>query len=71
MTPRPCLRWRASSGARVWLAASRPPGSADPGGVYPGRTGGPWLCRTLILSGFHAVVVPSAFRIRVQPHRWL
>ncbi len=37
-------------------------------GAYPGRTGGPWLCRTLVLPGFHAVV-PSGFRTRVQPHR--
>ncbi len=46
-----------------------PCGSADPWGGYPGRTGGPWLYSTLVLSGFHAVVVPSGFRTRVQPHR--
>src|SRR5271165_905004 len=33
MTPRPSFPWRASSGARVWLAASRSPGSADPWGL--------------------------------------
>ena len=40
-------------------------------GCYPGRAGGLWLCRTLVLSGFHAVVVPSGFRTSVQPHRWI
>ena len=40
-------------------------------GGHPGRTGGPWLCSTLVLSLFHAVVVPSGFRTRVQPHRWI
>ena len=38
---------------------------------YPARAGGPWLCRTLVRSGFQAVVVPSGFRTRVQPHRWI
>ena len=38
-------------------------------GRYPGRTGGPWLCSTFVLSLFHAVVVPSGFRTSVQPHR--
>ncbi len=28
-------------------------------GCYPARAGGPWLCSTLVRSGFHAVVVPS------------
>jgi PPOX class probable F420-dependent enzyme len=36
---------------------------------HPGRTGGPWLWSTLVLSLFHAVVVPSWFRTRVHPHR--
>jgi hypothetical protein len=40
-------------------------------GGYPGRTGGPWLCRTFVLSLFQAVVVPSGFRTSVQPHRWI
>ena len=40
-------------------------------GCYPGRAGGLWLCRTLVLSLFQAVVVPSGFRTRVQPHRWI
>jgi len=37
-------------------------------GGHPGRTGGPWLCRTLVRSLFHAVVVPSGFSTRIQPH---
>src|SRR6266702_7789082 len=37
-------------------------------GGYPTRGGGPWLWRTLVLSLFHAVVVPSGFRTTVQPH---
>ena len=58
------------------VAALRTPVSPRPAarrtwGGYPGRTGGPWLCRTLVLSGFHAVVVPSGFRTSVQPHRWM
>ena len=40
-------------------------------GCYPVSAGGLWLCRTLVLSGFQAVVVPSGFRTRVQPHRWI
>ena len=32
--------------------------------------GGPWLCRTRP-SGLLAVVVPSVFRVMVQPHRWI
>jgi hypothetical protein len=47
------------------------PTPEPPGGCYPGRTGGPWLCRTFVLPGFHAVVVPSGFRTSVQPHRWM
>ena len=41
-----------------------------PGG-YPVLAGGPWLCRTFVLSGFHAVVVPSGLSTRVHPHRWI
>jgi membrane-bound metal-dependent hydrolase YbcI (DUF457 family) len=37
------------------------------GGCYPGRAGGPWLCRIFVLSLFHAVVVPSGFSTTVQP----
>ncbi len=59
MTPRPSGSLAASSGARAWLY----PGS------YPGRTGGPWLCRTLVLFLFHALVVPSGFTTRTQPQR--
>jgi DNA-binding transcriptional LysR family regulator len=40
-------------------------------GCYPARAGGPWLCRTFVLSLFHAVVVPSGFTTRVQPRRWI
>jgi catechol 2,3-dioxygenase-like lactoylglutathione lyase family enzyme len=40
-------------------------------GRYPVRAGGSWLCRTLLLSLFQAVVVPSGFRTRVQPRRWI
>ena len=40
-------------------------------GPYPAWTGGLWLCSTLVLSGFQAVVVPSGFRTKVQPHRWI
>ena len=38
-----------------------------PGPPRPDR--GPWLWSTLVLSLFQAVVVPSGFRTRVQPHR--
>jgi hypothetical protein len=38
-------------------------------GYHPGRAGGLWLCSTFVLSGLHAVVVPSGFRTKVQPHR--
>jgi hypothetical protein len=40
-------------------------------GYHPGRAGGLWLWRILVLPGFQAVVVPSGFRTRVQPHRWI
>ena len=40
-------------------------------GPYPARAGGPWLCSTLVLSLFHAVVVPSGLTTRVQPQRWM
>jgi hypothetical protein len=46
------------------------PGESRPGG-YPGRGGGPWLCRILLLSLFHALVVPSPLTTRVQPMRWM
>ena len=39
------------------------------GVVHP--PGGPWLYRTLVWSGFQAVVVPSGFSSRVQPQRWM
>src|SRR6185437_16885579 len=40
-------------------------------GPYPARAGGPWLCRTLVLFLFHALVVPSGLTTRVQPCRWI
>ena len=43
----------------------------SPGGSYPARAGGLWLCRTLVRSGFQAVVVPSGLSTSVQPHRWI
>ncbi len=52
----------------MFLAQAR--GARRPG-CYPARAGGPWLWSTLVLSLFQAVVVPSGFRIRVQPHRWI
>jgi hypothetical protein len=45
-------------------------GGPEPG-CYPARAGGPWLCRTLVLVLFHAVVVPSGLTTRVQPQRWM
>ena len=42
--------------------------------LSPGLTGAggcPWLCSTLVLSGFHALLVPSGFRTKVQPQRWM
>jgi hypothetical protein len=42
-----------------------------PGMLYAARAGGPWLCRVLVRAGFQAVVVPSGFRVRVQPQRWM
>ena len=36
-------------------------------GGHPGRTGGPWLWRTLVLSLFQAVVVPSGLTTRSSP----
>ena len=45
-----------------------PPGNGS-GAPYPARAGGPWLCSTLVLSLFQAVVVPSGLSTRVQPHR--
>jgi hypothetical protein len=44
--------------------------SRRPGG-YPARAGGLWLRRTLVLSQFQAMVVPSGYRTRVQPIRWI
>ena len=50
------VRYRARGGVRV---------------AYPGRAGGPWLCRILVRSLFQAVVAPSGFRTTVQPHWWM
>ena len=60
-TPRPSVPWRR----HPVLVPGRHPGR------HPGRTGGPWLCRTFVLSLFRAVVVPSGFRTRVQPCWWI
>ena len=49
-----------------WCESRRPRACRAP---YPARAGGPWLCRTLVLFLFHAVVVPSGFTISVQPQR--
>jgi hypothetical protein len=43
-------------------------GVTSPPGGHPGLAGGLWLWMTLVLSLFHAVVVPSGFRTTVQPH---
>jgi hypothetical protein len=40
-------------------------------GYLPGPGGGAWLCNTLVRSLFHAAVVPSGFRTKVQPQRWI
>ena len=54
---------RVAAAPETWHAS---PGQRD---CYPARAGGPWLCSTLVRSGFHAVVVPSRFKTRVQPQR--
>jgi hypothetical protein len=38
---------------RVFPALPNPPPTTRPS-CYPGRTGGPWLCSTFVLSLFHA-----------------
>jgi hypothetical protein len=48
--------------AGLGLPSRRPPGP------HPGLTGGLWLWMILVLSLFHAVMVPSGFRTTVQPH---
>src|ERR1035441_339552 len=53
----------SSTGTRSW--------SRTPRGPYPARAGGLWLRRTLVLSRFHAMVVPSGWRTRVQPIWWI
>ena len=52
--------------ARALLSATGRPVSPA---CYPARAGGPWLCSTLVRSGFQAVVVPSGLSARVQPQR--
>ena len=37
--------------------------------VQAARAGGPWLCRTRVLSGLVAVTVPSGCRVMAQPQR--
>ena len=65
--------WPAWPAASAWPAPVRSlrSGVSSRAGRYPAGAGGPWLCRTLVLSGFQAVVVPSGFRTSVQPHRWM
>ncbi len=38
---------------------------------YAAWLGGLWLCRVRWPSGLVAVVVPSLWRVRFQPHRWM
>ena len=45
--------------------------STSRAGCYPARAGGLWLWRTLVRSGFQAVVVPSGFTTSVQRHLWM
>jgi hypothetical protein len=61
----------ASPGSRIAkmvLVACRL-GRHPPGAVHPGQAGGLWLLKTFVPSGLRAVVVPSGFRVTVQPHR--
>ena len=70
----PLVSGRTSSVLGIWLdnfLVVAMPGRPARRGGYPGFTGGLWLCRILVLPGFHAVVVPSGFRTRVQPHLWI
>ena len=62
----PAPRSDATRVARTGGLCGRLPGHAGP---YPARAGGPWLCRTLVLFLFHALVVPSGLTTRVQPQR--
>ena len=68
MTPRP----QVSLAGVIWCSClvGRTRGHR-PRGCYPALAGGLWLCKTFVLSLFHAVVVPSGFRTSVQPHRWI
>ena len=54
-----------------FVAGARTPARSP---IRPGRAqaarGGPWLCR-MRPPGLLAVVVPSALRLMVQPHRWI
>jgi hypothetical protein len=61
----------AFDGERAFLRSYELVPSEPKPGCHPGRTGGPWLCRTFVRSLFHAVVVPSGFRTTVQPHWWI
>jgi hypothetical protein len=79
-------RLMPASAGRRWLAeaesvlAEVPPARRGPARAarskssragYPVRTGGLWLWSTLVLSLFHAVVVPSGLTTRVQPRLWI
>ena len=57
----PCLIQFHRGNCRGWPARAG----------YPARAGGLWLWRVLVRFLFQAVVVPSGFRIRVQPRRWI
>jgi hypothetical protein len=67
IAPLPMVRVGGSAALQSRFCSGRP--SASP--CYPGLAGGLWLCRTLVLSLFHAVVVPSGCKISVQPQRWI
>src|SRR6185369_13809196 len=73
-TPVRRSRCTPSPGRRDQGSPEPADGGVDGPGVpgrYPARAGGPWLCRTLVLFLFHAVVVPSGLTARVQPQRWI
>ena len=75
----PCSFRRIRSPIPAWClppsagrrASARPAPQVRAPGGYPARAGGLWLRSTLVRFRFHAVVVPSGFRTRVQPIRWI
>jgi hypothetical protein len=40
-------------------------------GRHAAMSGGGWEWRVLLPSGLVAVVVPSGWRVKIQPHRWM